>query len=577
MHLSHEDLDSIHNNNKKKRNDEVTKKPVVILQLSPSGGIAPMSMICSSSFSSSSLSSSHETESTASSIGSEENQKDQALCYANPSSSSSSSSLSSGSREKEDDDNDLHNRNKHALKKTDYILQLNASGGLAPMAISTSQETESTSDVSSTRQLGALEEHEPDESGSASEDQHLPPPQKSPSDRLDPILQSTSHGSDKTDESLFRIEWDLFPILQEIVTLGGALLPLHIACIFEASAQVLDHLIRAYPCGCRSHVFGMLPIHLVSAGWTLPVITELPPEAKLAIPIDTEKPGPAESLKVLCQSGVDAVNQRSRSHGMTPRDYIEECMEDGEYKDICLNILSKKADDGNKTAQPNDDGYSGRGEVRKESVVMNRDPNKGSPVTPAIPKHRSLMAGLCESIVSKDWNRAVELVEDDPTTAQKWYYGVDEEEPILSGSIWKRLPVHLACIHNAPIGLIDILLQCYPIGAAIQDPQDGSLPLHMLCKACATLPVVKRLVMTCPAATKAVDINGRSALHMAVIHEASLPVVRYLLLVDPEMVVVTDQSGMNPLDYAMETGDNNMEITELLTATLKHLDKESDL
>ncbi|KAL7571248.1 hypothetical protein ACA910_008905 [Epithemia clementina (nom. ined.)] len=505
-----------------------------------------------------------------------------------------SSSLQDNSQLDDDDDDD--EEEDDSMKKNGVVLQLSPSGGLAAMPIHGPRETESTSDASESDQLFATsssvlsKQHErasTNDNSSTSADTPEPILPSSPSGGLDPMTanaskdtDSTSGVSDKTDdEGLFCVEWDFKPLLRE-VSLYGSLLPIHIACLFEASAQVIDHLIRAYPIGASTNVLGMLPIHLVSAGWILPPISELPPETTLVIPFEVDKPGPVESLRILYQSDTDAAEKRSAKHAMSPLEYIEECMKDGEYKDRCIQILSDKGCDtcGGLINNPQADldvMLAAKCEFNtpdnKDDVSWNNDEKANAPSLPLAP-HESMVAGLRDLIVNQDWTRALAVVEDDPATAQKWYYGVDEG--IAHPFIWKRLPVHMACIHNAPIGLIDILLQLYPIGAAVEDPHDGSLPLYQLCRARAALPVVKLLLTACPDATKALDMNGRSALHAAVIYGAPLEVVQYLLEMDPETVVVADQNGMNPLDYAMEGDD--MAGTELLTMVLQALENQSE-
>ena len=47
------------------------------------------------------------------------------------------------------------------------------------------------------------------------------------------------------------------------------LLPLHIACLYGASASVLKVLLQEYPEGSSIEVLGMLPVHMIAANWSL--------------------------------------------------------------------------------------------------------------------------------------------------------------------------------------------------------------------------------------------------------------------------------------------------------------------
>lgn len=46
------------------------------------------------------------------------------------------------------------------------------------------------------------------------------------------------------------------------------LLPIHIACLYQASPGVISRLIKVYPSCVSVAIIGMLPIHIVSAGWS---------------------------------------------------------------------------------------------------------------------------------------------------------------------------------------------------------------------------------------------------------------------------------------------------------------------
>ena len=417
---------------------------------------------------------------------------DDAWSASSRSSSSSSSSKSS-----------LSTNHSHGGTHKSVILQLSPSGGLAPLPVNTSNETDSTS------------------------------------------------GSSKS--SMYRVKWDLKPLWKQVAE-RGMLMPLHIACLFEASPEALQVLVQTYPLAALADILGMLPIHWVAAGWTLP---PLQPPPILCVPRDA-KPGPMAALLVLRKAFPECIHIRSGNHGMLGTDYIQECMEDSEYKRMCLRVLS----DGIDYMMEYD-------EASIDNTLVFCDTDE----TSSYPSLR-LFAGLSGLILDEDWSRAIAVVEEDPSVARRWYYGMDTET-VGTATVWKRLPIHLALANGAPLGLIDLLLQVFPESAVLEDPHDGSLPLHIACRAGAPLPVISRLVEECPEVVLAVDGGGRVPLHVAVLSHAPYVVIEYMLYQDLESVVSLDCKSLTPIDYAMELDGNNGPVVELLTMMLLRLDRPS--
>lgn len=229
------------------------------------------------------------------------------------------------------------------------------------------------------------------------------------------VLPSSSISNDGTLLSsslvgdLFRVEWDLQPLTKEVASLG-ILLPLHVACLYGASASVVDLLIEAYPLANRSPVMGMLPIHLVSAGWRLPPILE-------GTTTEEGEVGPADTLRVLHRHSKGTSPLRSENHGMTPEEYIEECMEDGDYKDLCKRIVSGSRR--NEVAQLVDDCT-----VSEDSVVF-LDSCDGS--ANSLPSPRDQPCPVCSRnfwIARKNWFNSFTWGH---SSSQFWYYGVQKD------------------------------------------------------------------------------------------------------------------------------------------------------
>jgi ankyrin repeat protein len=160
-------------------------------------------------------------------------------------------------------------------------------------------------------------------------------------------------------------------------------------------------------------------------------------------------------------------------------------------------------------------------------------------------------SALYNLLLERNWPEALDLLEQDPTQAREWHYGVDENsgtttEPVL----WKRLALHLACAVAAPIGLVELLLKIYPEAIDKSDPHNGSTPLHLSCQFGASVQVVRALLQARTALTKAVDVRGRMALHYAVLAAAPFPIIELLVQHDPASALCPDQDSKTPLQYA---------------------------
>jgi ankyrin repeat protein len=155
-------------------------------------------------------------------------------------------------------------------------------------------------------------------------------------------------------------------------------------------------------------------------------------------------------------------------------------------------------------------------------------------------------------MLERDWQKAIEWIEADPSKAREWHYGIDNtstNEPIL----WKRLALHLACTVAAPIGLIDLLLQLYPKALGCPDPHNGSIPMHLACQYGSSLQVVRALIQARTASTKAVDARGRLPLHYAILSAAPYAIIELMVQHDPASVLCPDQEGKTPLQYCQHS------------------------
>jgi hypothetical protein len=327
---------------------------------------------------------------------------------------------------------------KTPWSKNSIILQLSPSGGVAPLAVNDSQETQSTN---------------------------------------------------STEDHVFAVNWDLQPLWELVQSEEGEILALHLACLYQCSSSVVEILVQRYPFAALCDVLGMLPIHIVAAGWILHPI-----QARLHSPIPTERPNPVDILKVLLGAVPETATAKSLHDGRTAQDYIEEYMEEGSQKEDCLAILQQEKVWEEEKYDDDSLSLSTIGSI----IFMDSSDSQSSVAT------GPCLGGLAMLLQHLDWESALQILEGDPMSARKWLYGVDEcvDSPI---HVWKRLPIHLACAYGAPVGLVDVLLKAYPDSARIPDDLD-CLPLHMACgQTGADLRVVDRLLKEYPTATKIVN------------------------------------------------------------------------
>jgi len=363
--------------------------------------------------------------------------------------------------------------------------------------------------------------------------------QLSPSGGLQPMPVHTV-ATDETESAstaIFCVDWDLQP-LQEHVTSHGTLLALHIACFYSASTHVLKAIADAYPAAALCDVVGMLPIHWIAAGWSLPPL--LPP---LASPLPAQpKPSPLEAMKVLKDTVPDSVRVRSGNHNMTPNDYVQECMEESDLKDACMRLLQEDDDDS----------------LDDSIIFSGSDASSGGP-----PPRSDSVCCLSSMVAERDWEGMLVAIEDHPPIASRWIYGMDENAE--TAVVWKRLPIHLACGSGAPVGLVSIVLQAYPAGILAADPLDGATPLHISCRSHASPTVIRLLLSKCPEATRAVNFGGQIPLHVAILSRASYNVVEALLEDDPMSISVPDSDGATGLDHAKRIYGDKSVVFELMT------------
>lgn len=176
------------------------------------------------------------------------------------------------------------------------------------------------------------------------------------------------------------------------------------------------------------------------------------------------------------------------------------------------------------------------GATRRESTVGNQGYNNGGEASPryyfdmtASPELNGLASAttdisilendydmepppLYTALQKKQWSDALTILDEMPEEARTWVY---RKEPNNDNKLrWRLLPIHGAIIFQAPPEVVESLLLLYPEGAAERD-DEGSLPIHLAYKRCASASVCKLLLDAFPGSVDVTDRKGRTPKNMA--------------------------------------------------------------
>jgi len=159
----------------------------------------------------------------------------------------------------------------------------------------------------------------------------------------------------------------------------------------------------------------------------------------------------------------------------------------------------------------------------------------------------SEVPNLKQMIALKDWTGVVAILRSDR--------GKSDAKRL--DSEFRCLPLHWACIQNAPDVVIDALLKAYPKGVS-RKAGDGSLPLHCACMYSTRIQMVRIIISCYPQAVNEWDNVGRLPLHIAchrkdLSEESLLYLVKILVNESPDSVYAADMQGNLAYNYAMKS------------------------
>ena len=318
-------------------------------------------------------------------------------------------------------------------------------------------------------------------------------------------------------------------------------LPIHIACLFRSSPDVIKLLIRCHPEGLQEkNKWGMLPIHIVCSNLSLD-----PPSIMAGKLVDnfttkdflnnlySESIDTAEQwdmvkvIEMLVASYPQCVNTPSDNiEWYTPLEYASRNLPRGDEREEILRVLRRKKENSCSGISISCDSISSSLSDSKASSDIKVFPISNCPL-------------LYSYISTKQWDRSIDWVTKKTEEASFWV--VDTDYP--------RLPIHLACSHSdVPQDLIEALLNAYPEGCTAKEGS-GSNPLHLACKNCLPLDIIATLLTKYPKATRVKDQIGRLPLHLACASGTELSVVKILMDAYPASCSMKDYNGHTALTY----------------------------
>lgn len=144
----------------------------------------------------------------------------------------------------------------------------------------------------------------------------------------------------------------------------------------------------------------------------------------------------------------------------------------------------------------------------------------------------SILLGLVQTY---EWAGALERIANHP----------DECKAV---GVQGRTPLHVACDHDAPARVVELLVKAYP-EASLMVGTSSMNPLHITCSSQhASVEVVQVLLKGGLATqTSMRDIDGDTPLHAACRCGAPIETLRVLLEANPSVVNERDREGLTPL------------------------------
>lgn len=307
---------------------------------------------------------------------------------------------------------------------------------------------------------------------------------------------------------------------------GVGWLPLHVACYYGVSDQVLQLLLQKSPSSifCKT-TQGLLPIHV----------------ACIAM----------EKSKHLIPTLVEAFPQSiyvSTSDGVLPHDILDAT---GEKKgDHTLQLLKGERSIAKSiSSQTKDNTQNSSGTSKKDISLMMRRSVHSIPSAESsnkMKRSKSMLyqhTKLFKAISTRQWTYALDRMQRRPQEARIWTLSAQPNDPPCH-----LLPLHLAIRRKAPVNVIRALLRVFPEAQAKRE-FFGMLPIHVACELGSSLEIVMAVSQD-EALVKETCMHKKLPLHLVCTSNACRKdVIAYLLGAYPKAMNLKDYSNHLPYDY----------------------------
>ena len=154
-------------------------------------------------------------------------------------------------------------------------------------------------------------------------------------------------------------------------------------------------------------------------------------------------------------------------------------------------------------------------------------------------KRETLDIFITKLIDNKEWKIIHKLLSDNPSEVAK------------KDKIHGRLPIHRAIIHNAPVYLIEAIIQLYPVAMTTPD-QLGNLPFYYAIINNANYAIFLLLLSYNIEGLKKADKEGQIALHLAITRKMNESIILLFINTFPESVTKKTKLGKHSLHFACE-------------------------
>jgi ankyrin repeat protein len=120
---------------------------------------------------------------------------------------------------------------------------------------------------------------------------------------------------------------------------------------------------------------------------------------------------------------------------------------------------------------------------------------------------------LYAAIGTKSWNIALRRLLEEPIEASVWVKNASTDGETL----FRFLPLHIACLSGAPLLLVTLLVQAYP--NAVKYNAMGKLPIHMACETLTDHRIVFLLINAWSESINATDEEGFTPIELVSLKE----------------------------------------------------------